>query len=349
MSSAPEPAVHALTARDVVFLTGATGFLGAELARRLVARGTTLHVLARDPAAQVPGAALHVGDLTDAAAIERAVAAAARAARTAGGRLYVLHCGALISYKTRERERSERINVDGTRHVLAAARAQAATRFLFVSSVVAVGSSPDGSTLDERADFDLAPLGVHYADTKRAAEELVLAARSELDVVVVNPGAIFGPALGRSNTVKFLQQVAAGRAPLAAPPGSVSVLGIGDAAEGTLLALERGRSGERYILVESWLRTRDLFRLIAELLGARAPRLVVPRWSFALLVPLARLWDALAPLELAPPQALRMLACDLRLSGDKARRELGWRPLPFRAVLQETIAVLRARGDLPPA
>lgn len=348
----PNPPVHELTAHDVVFLTGATGFLGAELVRLLAARKVRVHALVRDPAraAQLlpPGITLHAGDLTDAASVARATAAAAEAARVAGGRLYVIHSGALISYRTRERTLAQHVNVDGTRVMLDAARAHGATRFLFVSSVVAVGQSLDGAPIDERAPFNLGHLGVHYTDTKRAAEELALAAR-DLDVVVVNPGAIFGPAERASNTVRFMRQMATGHGPIAAPPGTISVVGIADTALGTLAALERGRRGERYILVESFVSSRRLFELIGAELGVRAARFTVPRWVFPLLVPLARVWDACFPIALATPQALVMLTCELRLSGDKARRELGWQPRPFETVLRETIAALRTRGELPAA
>lgn len=348
----PNPLVHELTARDIVFLTGATGFLGAELVRVLAVRRVRVHALVRDAARaehlSVGGNVAHAGDLTDVASVERALAAAAHAARTGGGRLYVIHSGALISYRTRERALAERINVDGTRAMLAAARAHGAARFLFVSSVVAVGQSTDGGAIDERAPFNLGHLGVHYTDTKRAAEELALAAR-DLDVVVVNPGAIFGPAERASNTVRFMRQMAAGRGPVAAPPGTISVVGIADTAAGTLAALERGRRGERYILVESFVSSRRLFALIAAELGVRPARFTVPRWFFPVVVPLARIWDTFFPIALAPPQALVMLTCELRLSGDKARRELGWQPRPFEVVLHETIAALRARGELPAA
>lgn len=348
----PNPLVHPLQERDIVFLTGATGFLGSELVRRLAERRVRVHALVREPARATAllagGNVLHAGDLTDAASVARATAEAARAARASGGQLYVIHSGALISYRTRERALAERINVDGTRAVLDAARAHDAARVLFVSSVVAVGQSVDGRAIDERAPFNLGRLGVHYTDTKRAAEELALAA-TDLDVVVVNPGAIFGPAERASNTVRFMREMARGHGPIAAPPGTISVVGIADTALGTLAAFERGRRGERYILVESFVRSRELFALLAAELGVRPARFTVPRLVFPVLVPLARLWDALFPIALAPPQALVMLTCELRLSGDKARRELGWEPAPFAAVLRETIATLRARGELPPA
>ncbi|MBK7874347.1 MAG: NAD-dependent epimerase/dehydratase family protein [Planctomycetes bacterium] len=346
------PIAHALTERDSVFVTGATGFLGAAVVQRLRARGIAVHALVRSVEAArelaQQGCVLHAGDLTDRGSVLRACAAAAVDARARGGALLVVHSGALISYQTRERAAAVRINVEGTQHVLDAARASRAARLLFVSSVVAVGESKDGRAIDETAPFNLGHLGVHYTDTKRAAEELVLAATDALDVVVVNPGAIFGPATGRSNTLKFLKGLADGRGPIAAPPGTISVVGIGDTADGTVLALERGRRGERYVLVERYLPTIELFATIAGAVGGRAARFVVPRWLLACAIPFARAWDALSPIELAPPQALKMLGCELRLDGAKAKRELGWTPEPFDDVLRATVVELRKRGDLPP-
>jgi dihydroflavonol-4-reductase len=186
-------------------------------------------------------------------------------------------------------------------------------------------------------------------DTKRAAEELVLAAANELDVVVVNPGAVYGPAERRSNTVKFLQHLAAGKRPFAAPPGWIALVGVRDTAEGILLALERGRRGERYLLVERCVPVRELFRLMSEALGVRGVRRTIPRALWPLLVALARVVDRVRPLEIATPQGLAMIGSRLVFDARKAREELGWRPRPIEQVLRETIAVLRERGVLPAA
>ena len=335
---------------DAVLLTGATGFLGRELARRLCARGERVEALARrgsdrSGVARLP-IAWHEGDLADADADERAVAAFRARTRERGEGARVLHCGALISYRTRDRGAAVAANVEGTRNVLASARRHEVDRLLLVSSVVAVGTSPDGRPVDEGAAFDGAGLGVDYVDTKRAAEELVLAERGSLDVVAVNPGAIFGPVERASNTARFVRRVAEGRSPWFAPPGTVSVVGLDDAAEGTLLALDRGRRGERYLLVESSLTALELFRAIARAVGARPARWRVPRALWPAVVLAARVVDRVRPLELTPPQALVMLGCDLRFDARKAREELGWRPRPFDEVLAATVEGLRERGLL---
>jgi dihydroflavonol-4-reductase len=333
-----------------VLLTGATGFLGRAIAKELVRGRTETHAFVRADSPRGPLESLpitwHVGDLRDEAAIDRAVAALAASARAAGSTPRILHAAALISYRSRDRALSQEINVRGTERLLDAARRHRVGRFLFVSSVVTVGACTGPAPVDETASFRLGRLGVAYADTKRAAEELVLAGARTLDAVVVNPGAIFGPVERASNTVRMIRRIAEGRTPPFLPPGSVGVVGVEDAAHGTLLALDHGRSAERYLLVESSLAIADLFSRIASQLGARpAGRILSPRtWSF--LTKLASAWDVIFPMSLTPPQALRMLGQDLRFDASKARRELGWAPRPFDEVLATTIAHLRDRGEL---
>lgn len=335
----------------LIFVTGATGFLCGEVVRRLVARGDEVHALARRTADTSTLAGLdvtwHPGDLTDRASIERAAWKMAERSFALRRPWDLIHGGALISYKTADVEVSRAINVDGTRHVLEAARGSGVSRIVHVSSVVAVGACRGAhDVLDETSEFNLADCGVAYVTTKRAAEELALSMARELDVVVVNPGAIFGPVERKSNTARFIRRVAQGKGPVAAPPGTISVLGIEDAADGTIRALDRGVRGERYLLVESWIRTYDLFTLVARLVGRRGPKVVVPRFTWPVLLVAARILDRLRPMDLAPPQGLVLLARDLRFDASKARRELGWAPRPFEHVLASTVESLRARGLL---
>lgn len=320
------------------FLTGATGFLGAELAKRLAARGVRLHLLVRDTrkaaALADAGHAVHAGDLCDRDSVRSAMEAAARAS---GGRFDVLHNAALISYKRADRERQRAINTEGTRTVAEQALRLGARRFCQVSSVVTVGSSPDGRPVDETAPFDLGGLGVDYVDTKRAAEELVFALSDRLDTVAVNPAAIFGAKDGGSNTARFLARIAGHGAPPLAPPGMLAVVGVEDAAEGTLLALERGRRGERYLLVESCWNTRELFELAARLSGRRGPYGTLPAWLLPPVLAAARLLEPAWSSDMVPPQALAMLGRRLVFDASKARRELGWTPEPFETVLRRSL------------
>lgn len=330
-----------MTARGVVLVTGGTGFLGSAIARRLAARGDEVHVLARATSDRsvldgVP-IAWHAGDLTDDSSVRAATRAVAERARAAGLPARVVHSGALISYRTADRAAQQAVNVEGTRSVIESARAARVARVLHVSSVVAVGHGRGTEPLDETIAWNNGPLGVDYATTKHAAERIALDAGRDLDVVVTNPGAIFGAWAGPSNTAKFLRLASAGRGPLVAPPGSIGVLGIDDAADGCLLALDRGRRGERYLLVERWMSTADLFRLVARVTGGRQPRVTFPQFLWPLVVPVARVIDALRPLDMTPPQALAMLGVELRFDAAKARRELGWDPAPFEEVVRRTV------------
>jgi dihydroflavonol-4-reductase len=330
-----------------VLVTGGTGFLGRGLVRALAERGVETHVLARSTSDREPLSDLeltwHEGDLVDAASVERAVAAVSRRARHAGTGARVIHSGAVISYRTKDTELQRRVNVEGTRNVLSAARKHGVSRFVHVSSVVAIGHAPvPGESVDERAPFNAGGLGVDYVDTKRAAEELVMGAAKELDVVVVNPGAIFGPVSEGANTARFIHKVVSGRGPLLAPPGGIGVVGLADTVDGTLLALERGRPGERYLLVESYYSSCELFRLVARIGESRGVWGTVPQGLWSLVVLGARVVDRVHPLRLAPPQALVLLGKRMHFDAEKARSELGWRPRPFEDVLRETVEHVQA-------
>ena len=332
-----------------VLVTGATGFVGAALVRELATLGHPVYALARPSAdrTELEGLDLRwqAGDLEDAASIERAVAAVC----AAGERPWIVHSAALISYRTRDARLQRRVNVEGTHAVLDACRRHPIGRLLHVSSVVAVGHARARDVLDEEAPFNGAELGCDYVDTKRAAEELVLAAAGELDVVVVNPGAIFGPNPRGGNSVKFLHKLVRGELGPFAPPGSLSVVGVDDVALGCILALEHGARGRRYLLVESVHSLLELFRLAARLLGVLSPRWTVPPPLWRALVLGTRAADALRPAELFTPQTLRLLGVHFRFHATRAREELGWHPRPFEDVLRETIAYLRQCGELAPA
>lgn len=329
-----------------VLVTGGTGFLGRETVQQLLAGGAEVHVLARRDSARGPLSNLqvmwHEGDLRDAESIHRAFAALARGARAANRPARAIHAAALISYRSRDGELAREINVEGTRRVIEACRTHDVARLVHVSSVVTIGHCVGPVPMDETTKFNSGDLGVDYVDTKRAAEDLVLAAASALDTVVVNPGAIFGPVERSSNTVRLIRRMAAGRPPPFVPPGSVGVLGVRDAARGTLQAMQHGRRGERYLLVESNLASVDLFRRIANILGVPPVERVLSPAIWRMLTHLAVPWDAVFPMQLTPPQALTMLGLDLRFDAGKARRELAWRPAPFDSVLAETIEHVQA-------
>jgi len=339
-----------MSERGALLVTGATGFVGSALLRRLAALGhRRIHALARASSDRSHLAGLpitwHEGDVVRADEVERA---AARVAREDGAGFRVVHGAALISYRTRDAELARRVNVDGTRIVLEAARRHGASRLLLVSSVVAVGHAPAADVeLDEDAPFNGAGLRSHYVDTKRAAEELVLAAE-DIETVVVNPGAIFGTARHLTNTLRFLRLLVRGRLGPLAPPGSLSVVGLEDVVEGARLALERGRSGRRYLLTTANYELAELFALGLRLAGS--PRRIRGRWPrpvWTALEASVTLVDRLRPLQVMTPTMLRLLGKHFRFDARRAREELGWSPAPFPRTLSEAVLRMRERGWIP--
>lgn len=336
--------------RPLVLLTGANGFLGSRLAHGLKRRGNPVLLTCREGCEDSAIAGLDVErahlELTDARSVRAALRRGADLAAAQGVPLVVLHNAALISYRTRDRARQEAINVEGTRSMLAAAEEVGAARFVHISSVAAVGVSDDGSTLDETSRWNLHVARNDYCTTKRAAEELVLG--GSLPAVVTNPGAIFGAGARGANTVRFLERIRSGRIGAVAPPGTLAVVGVEDVVEGTLLALERGRPGERFLLTESCWPVAMLFRMARKALTGKddlRPRTLPAAAWRGLLVPGARVLDALVPQDLAAPQALDLLGRHFRFDSTKARTELGWNPVPFETVLRETAEDLLATSS----
>jgi dihydroflavonol-4-reductase len=333
--------------KPAVLVTGATGFVGAALVRELRSRGHRVVAFARanSPRAELADLDLRWcdGDLLDRASLERALA---QTCELSSAPPWVVHAAAVISYRTRDQDLQRRVNVEGTRNVLAACRGARLGRLLHVSSVVAVGHARPRETLDEDAPYNCSELRCDYADTKRKAECLALEVASDLDVVVVNPGAIFGPGARGPNTVKFLRALARGPHVPFVPPGSLSVVGVRDVASGCLLTLEHGRRGRRYLLTESVWTSIDCFGLAARLLGVRPPRWTAPGVAWKALEFGARAIDVVASPGLLTPTAVRMLGAHFRFDSSRARTELGWAPAPFERVLGETVDWLRSRGEL---
>jgi len=323
---------------SAVLCTGATGFVGEHAVRALLRAGYEVHALARPRSDRSRFAELpvhwHDGDVVDPASLERVCAALPKPCRA-------VHAAAFISYRVCDRERMRATNVEGTWNVLAACRTHGVQPVVHVSSIVAVGSASAGVELTEDSAFDLGHVRSAYVQTKRAAEDVALGMTGELDVRAVCPGAIFGPTARGSNTTEFLRRVQRGIGPIA-PPGGLAVVGVGDVAEGIRLALERGRSGRRYLLCESSWSLLELSRLCAERLGVRGPWLRCPRPLWSAVIAAATWIDRLRPLELATPQSLELLGLTFAARADRARDELGWRPRPFAEVLDEAVRALGA-------
>ncbi len=323
-------------------VTGATGLIGGHLVRQLVERGETVRALVRERRRRGPVAweglsvEVVVGDVADGESVRRAMRGCRR----------VYHVAGQLGMGSGAWNQFYRTNVEGTVNVCRAALESGVERLVHTSTISAVGWSADGRPVDEDAPWNFSGLRLPYLVTKREAEARVLEfVRQGLPAVIVNPAYCFGPWDVKPSSGIFLCIAATGLL-VAAPGGGANFVDVRDVARGHILAMERGRVGERYILGGENLPWLTFFTLAADLLGVPPPRFVVPR-------PLALLGgygaDLLARLGVPMPisaNGMRVLYLPHYVSSEKARREIGYEPSPLRRALQDAIAWMREHGCL---
>ena len=321
-------------------ITGATGFVGSHLTRLLVEQGHSARVLyrAQHKLATLDGLEFEAvaGDLDDVALLTAACA----------GCDVVYHVAAKADYwKDDDREALWRINVEGTRNLLAAAQRAGVPRVIFTSSASTIGIRPGREAADETDAFNLPPERFWYAHTKHEAENVVAEfVAAGLHVVTLNPTVIIGPGDLNAISGSFVIETARFQWLTPISSGGLAVIDVRDVARAHLKAAERGRSGERYILSRANLTYREWFRLIAAACGVRPPLVSLPA---ALLAPTARLIELLRALGLQTPAD----ANQIRLGGDyvyfdgaKAQRELGAPRIDIETSLRDTYAWYDERG-----
>ncbi len=316
-------------------VTGATGFVGAHVARSLRARGVQVRIWRRHTSKldALEGVAFEdcAGDLLDPEAL----------AEACDGCEWVFHIAAVAEYWRVPIEQMYRVNVEGTQSVLEAARRAGVARVVFTSSGGAVGQPADGTLADESHPFNFPPALFSYGHSKWLAEEAARAAGA----VIVNPSVVLGP--GDLNRISgdLIIRVAKRQMPMM-PSGGFGIIDVRDAAAAHIAAAERGHSGERYILNAHNVMTRDLIRMAAEVAGVPPPRLAVPR---ALIPPAAALVDGLRRLGVPVPISggqLKMSADTVFFDASKARRELGLETRPLRETVRDTWAWYKEAGFL---
>ena len=317
-------------------VTGAAGFIGSHVAATLAAGGAEVRAFDRvEPADPPAGVEPVAGDIRNRPALERAI----------DGCDTVFHLAALYSYDRSAGAEMEAVNVAGTRAVLeAAARGSARRRVIHTSSCATCGPV-EGRAATEADSPPTWELAIPYKRTKLEGERLALrAAEDGLDVVVLNPTTPVGPGdRGPTPTGKMVADVATGRARAYLAGGALNVVAVEDVAIGHLLAYERGRSGERYLLGGENLTMREVFAIVAEAAGRRPPRVPVP-WRLAYAA--ARAADFGLGLLGRKPSLLvldevRLARLPMTFDDVKARRELGYRARPAAEALAAA-----ARGAL---
>ena len=312
-----------------VLVTGASGFLGWHVARCLVERGYTVRALLRE-GSRVDDLPLEAvtGDLRDPASLDRAAA----------GCGLVFHVAADYRLWAKDPREIYRSNVEGTRNLLEAAQKAGVERVVYTSTVGCIGI-PHGGIGDEDTPVALEQMAGHYKRSKFLAEQVALQfARGGLDVTIVNPTAPIGDHdLKPTPTGKIVVDFLHGDMPAFIDTG-LNVVDARDTAEGHLLAGERGRKGERYILGSENLTLAQILAKLAAITGRRAPTIEIP---YAVAYCAGIFSTAWAEVTGRPPrvplEAVRMARKKMWVSHEKARSELGFQPQSAEVALRRAV------------
>jgi dihydroflavonol-4-reductase len=322
-----------------ILVTGATGFFGGNLARALCERGERVRVLVRAGRRPIALDGLEYevaeGDLADGRSL----------AQAAAGCGHVYHAAASVVFWCRD-DRAlaavRKVNVEGTRLLLQAAAEAGIERAVHVSTVDVIGLPVPGTIANEATAWAAGRIRTVYAETKREAEQVALAA--SLDTVVVSPTFMIGPFDPKPSSGRLLLPLLKG--PVAVHPrtGGNNFIDVRDAAAGAIAAMERGRSGERYILGHVNLTYRELFVRALGVLGRRPVLVPLPR---AVLVAAGLAMEAFAQVAGGEPALTTGLA-RLAFEGHyydagKAVRELGLPQTPIEVALRDALAWLGTR------
>jgi dihydroflavonol-4-reductase len=312
---------------DPVLVTGATGFVGGLLLRGLVQAGRPVRVLVRKPADRerlpVGGVELALGNLGDEEAL----------ARAADGCQAVYHLAGVNRLCMADPAPLYRVNVEGTRRVLDAARRAGVRRVVYTSSAATLGG--DGSHMVDESNTDPGELTSHYARSKYEAEQVALGFDG-VEVVSVNPSSVQGP--GRTTgTAKVFLDYLNGRLPFDLP-ARFGLCYTEDCVAGHLLAERNGAPGERYVLNSATLSNREAIELIGGIAGLHDRPRTLPLWVAMTLAAGAELvgrWRGKEPRVCR--ESIRTLGHPHLYDGSRAERELGLRYTPLRQALEATV------------
>ncbi|WP_455370499.1 hopanoid-associated sugar epimerase [Petrachloros mirabilis] len=320
-----------------VLVTGATGFVGGAVARALVRAGVDVRVLVRTDAdlQNLEGLSVErlTGDLRDPASLRKVLT----------GCRQVYHVAAHYALWAKDPSIFYEINVTGTRNLLEAARDVGIERTVYCSTIGAIGLPPDGGLGTEETPVSLDQMAGHYKRSKYLAEQEVLKLANEgLPVVIVNPSAPVGAGdVKPTPTGQVIVDFMKGRMPAYIETG-MNIVDVDDVATGHLLAMQKGRQGERYILGCRNLMLHEVFEILSKLTGVKAPSIKLPRLA---ILPLAYVNQWISNLTGQPPriplEGVKMAKYKMHYDCSKAIRELGLPQTPPEIALEKAVRWFR--------
>ncbi|MFA6280674.1 MAG: hopanoid-associated sugar epimerase [Bdellovibrionales bacterium] len=324
-----------MTQQKTAFITGATGFVGAAVARLLENQGFALRLLCRPHNDR-----RNLEGLTNYTIVEGDLTAPASYAKALEGCSVLFHVAADYRIWVPDEAAMNRINIDGTKALMLAAQKAGIPRIVYTSSVATLGIPKSGEG-SEDTPVSLANMVGVYKRSKYLAEEVVrvLIRESALPAIIVNPSTPIGPRdIKPTPTGRIIIEAAAGRMPAFVDTG-LNIAHVDDVAMGHWLAFEKGQIGERYILGGENLAFGAILKIVAGLTGRKAPTLKLPRLP---LFPMAYAAEFIARMTGKEPMltvdGLKMSKKKMFFSSSKAKRELGYAPRPAQDAIADAVA-----------
>jgi dihydroflavonol-4-reductase len=324
------------------FITGGTGFVGANLVATLNGEGIAARVLRRENSSL-----LALEGLDYESAEGDILQSPAELAELMAGCEWVFHVAAVSDYWRQGTEWLYKVNVEGTKNVLAAAQLAGVGRFVHTSSLAALGLPKEGQLLDESSQFNMKPEQWPYAHSKHLAEiEVQRAVGAGLSAVIVNPTAVLGPRDVNEISGSIVLEAARGLLRFF-PPGGANYVDVADVAAGHIAAARAGQVGERYLLGGVNLSHQEVVTAVCEIVGRPAPKLRIPPWSLPLAAVGVRIGRFFFGNKI-PLDANQVLLSGATIYADsrKAKKALDLPQTPFKTTVQRTFDWYNSHGYL---
>ena len=320
-----------------ILVTGATGFLGSHVARKLVERGERVRILLRKTSRTSNikdiDAERAYGDILDIDSVKEALK----------GCDTLYHVAGIVSSRKSDYRRMEEINVKGTFNVLSSALEAGVKKAVYTSSVAAIGVDPGGGIANEKTPFTLEPMSIQYINTKYYAEKEALKFYEKgLPLVIVNPSVVIGAGDIYLSSTALIVWYCKRKFP-GYMDGGVNVVDVEDVAEGHILAAEKGRVGERYILGNRNLSIKECFSILERITGIPSPKRKVP-YFMALTAGFIReriIRGSSPSFVLQDVDSAKAGRLYWYFDSSKAVRELGFPQTPVEESLKKTIKWFR--------
>ncbi len=323
-------------------VTGGTGFLGSHITRKLVQRGERVRILLRKTSrtSNINGidAEMAYGDVLDIDSIKEALK----------GCETLYHVAGFVSSKKADYKKMEDINVRGTVNVLSAALKAGVKKAVYTSSVAAIGVDPDGGIANENTPFTLEHMGIQYVNTKYRAEiEASKFYERGLPLVIVNPSMVIGSGDIYLSSAGFILWFCRRKFP-GYIEGGGNFVDVEDVAEGHILAAEKGKIGERYILGNKNLSLKVLFGLLEKITGIPSPKVKIP-YPLALATGFIaeRIFRVTSPSFVSfDVDSVKLIRLKWYFDSFKAVQELGFSQTPIEETLEKTVRWFKDNGYL---